>query len=129
MSGRESGIRHALDSARRARADLEAGKIGPALSAWGHAGNHLAFTVGLCERSRLSLAAVLLRKALINLGTRLERAVAPRATVPGYEVAGAVSEALAELEDDDGVPGETLTAVAARAAVEIVRRWTVTERE
>jgi hypothetical protein len=78
VTERASGLRISVAFARRARCALEAGNSGEALQSWGHAGDRLAFTVGRWERAKISLAAVMLRKSLINLWTRLEQAVTER---------------------------------------------------
>lgn len=128
MSGRESGIRHALDYARRARKALDEGKVSASIADWGHARAHLGFTVGLAENPNLSLASVLLRKALLNMGTRIERAITPRADVPGYIVAEPIAEIFIELTDEYPIATETITDLAARAAVAILNRYDVKER-
>jgi hypothetical protein len=129
VSGRASGIRHAIDYARRARAALAVGNIGAALIHWGHARCHAGFTAGLTEGSRTSAASALLRRSLLALGERLERAVAPRAKVPGWEVAGAVMDALLPLWDAfPEIGAAALADVAANAAATISRRYVVTER-
>lgn len=128
MSGRESGIRHALDTARRARKAMDDGRVAPAIRDWNHASNHLAFTVGLCEQSKLSLAAVLLRSALVHLGERIDKAVAARVEVPGYEIGDVIVQTFIAITDDYPVRTETIAELAAKAAVEIHNRFRVEER-
>jgi len=129
MSARQSGIRHALDYAKRARRQLEAGRLGPALQDWYQAGSHLSFTVGLTETSDLSLAVVLLRKGLQRLGGAIERQIAARVEPPGWLIAEPVVEAFSDLTERHGVPPADITDRAARAAVAVVQRWIVSERQ
>lgn len=128
MTTRHSGIRHALDATKRARKAMDEGKVAAALRDWWHAGSHLGFVVGLTENPQLSLASVLLRKSLMNLGTRIERAITPRAAVYGWAVAEPVAEALAALADAHDLTPDEITDTAALAASEIVRRFRIEER-
>lgn len=125
MTGRASGIRFAIDCARIARRELEKGVVGPAIVDWGSGKAHLAFTRGLVENGTKPTAAfAMLDRWFVAFGTRLERAVAPRAAVPGYEVMEPITEAF----DGCGLTRTQITNLAAIASAAIVRRWNVTER-
>lgn len=125
---RIAGFRHCILHTRAAYRLLHAGHVGPAIYEFGAAKHHHGFMVGLVERGKASLAAELLRRELHHLGQALERAVAPRAAIPGYVVMEPILEALAPLGDVYGLEGEEADNVAAAAAAEIIRCWDVRDR-
>lgn len=129
VTTRAAALRHVVIHARAARRHLDAGLLGPAIYELTAGRAHLGFSIGMLEPGKLSFASTLLRRSLLALGERLERAVAPRAKVPGYLLAGAVMEALSPLWDaHPDIGADALADVAANAAALITRRYTVTER-
>lgn len=128
MSGRQSGFHFTVRYLRLARKALAEAKLGDAIGNWGIANCHFGYTVGSTEGIERSLAARLLRHSIGGMGTRIEKAADSRATVDGWRVAEPIGEAFIELTDRYPIPTEVVTDLAAKAAVEIARRFDVREK-